>query len=471
VTELDDLHPTVSRWFDEEAGDRAPADLLEAVLEETRGLGQHPAWLATVIGYSMRGSARLATGPGRVLAATVFAGLVLAVGAASFLSAGTSPSLDRPLQAPASLVVEGPECPADGLPEPSPGPLPEIGDPPIERPRNGLLAVTDVVHDLTARVTMLDPGGGDVLATWSGVLATSEAWSPDGRWLVVRSPGPQPPYPWDGCQDLLLISAEGERVVPVTSNALGTQAMDATWSPDGKWLAVAGWSWQGDRSGAFAGSAVDVLKIGADGAVTERRRIWSHAVDWAINVRWGPDGRLAWVVQPQSGSGDDVYVLGPDMTEPVVIPVGDGIFPIRWSTDGRSIVGPGLGVLHVVSVDERRAQPLDLAVDLPSGQSWAEDPVAVSRTGRLYFPADPYAGTDLYSSDLSGRDARALTDPRQRPHPVGVYGPILSPDETLVAFRGGPHGAGGIWVVGSDGSRLRQISTSEWGMVSWQPTP
>jgi hypothetical protein len=86
------------------------------------------------------------------------------------------------------------------------------------------------------------------------------------------------------------------------------------------------------------------------------------------------------------------------------------------------------------------------------------------------------AGTEryvsyLYSSDLSGSDVRALTDPGQQPHPVGVYGPILSPDETLVAFRGSPDGAGGTWAVGSDGSGLRQISATEWGLLSWQSTP
>jgi hypothetical protein len=126
--------------------------------------------------------------------------------------------------------------------------------------------------------------------------------------------------------------------------------------------------------------------------------------------------------------------------------------------------------LYVLSIADAQARLLDLPVRPMTGIDVWEDTVAVSDAGRIYFPAhgadDPTV--DIYSVDLGGQDLRNLTSPSPRNLPA--LGPILSPDQDVVAFRVGEDSDGPTWTVGTDGSDMGVLSGDS-GVVSWQPVP
>lgn len=150
-------------------------------------------------------------------------------------------------------------------------------------------------------------GSGVRLLLEGGV--DSASWSPDGRLLAVARAGDR------GFGLELVDAASGAARALPTGLA---QALDPTWSPDGARIAFAG----------DAGSGFDVYTISLAGG-RRRRLTW----DAAGNVRpaWSPDGARVAYAAPGG-----ILAVTPLGGEPELLARGDATSP-AWSPDGRRL--------------------------------------------------------------------------------------------------------------------------------------
>ena len=146
MTDRNAIDGMLRSWFTEDAVRTAPTRLAATVAEATRGRRQQPGWLAWLTGdrISAGGGSRRRTGA-LLLAVTLLAGTLLALVAGGFLAAGGSPVTPPSSRIYTSATPWSFDQPPDVctartgtiLPD---GPLPRVGPPAIEHPRNGMIA-------------------------------------------------------------------------------------------------------------------------------------------------------------------------------------------------------------------------------------------------------------------------------------------------------------------------------------------
>ena len=169
-----------------------------------------------------------------------------------------------------------------------------------------------------------------------GGVVAPPAISPDGRQICFS-------YRKQGRAGLYIMNANGTNVRALASfDVRGA----ASWSPDGKWVAVAANQGEGSR----------LFKIPVDGGQPVR------LLDTlSYNPVWSPDGRLIVYSEPQGGGLFEVKAITPDPA-PVAIPPLQVSFAIgtayRFMPNGKALVFLG-GTL--------RAQNF-FRLDLESGQ-------------------------------------------------------------------------------------------------------
>ena len=153
--------------------------------------------------------------------------------------------------------------------------------------------------------------GGD-----GGVVA-APAISPDGHRICFS-------YRKQGRAELYVINANGTGLVALAKSVDVQSA--ASWSPDGKWVAVA----------ADQGEGTRVFKIPLDGGPPIRLRD-----TLSFNPVWSPDGRFI-VYSEQHVSGSfDIKTMTPDGA-PVVVPAVASLgsrFPLAFGTPYRFMPG------------------------------------------------------------------------------------------------------------------------------------
>jgi len=166
---------------------------------------------------------------------------------------------------------------------------------------------------------------GTALELWKGSdggVVAAPAISPDGTRICFS-------YRRQGRAGLYVINATG---VGLTTLAPSVDVQSAaSWSPDGKWVTVAGTQGEGTR----------VFKIPADGGPPIRLRD-----TLSFTPVWSPDGRFI-VYSEQHASGSfDVKTMTPDgrpMPVPAVAALGSRFplafgTPYRFMPDGRTLV-------------------------------------------------------------------------------------------------------------------------------------
>jgi Tol biopolymer transport system component len=161
---------------------------------------------------------------------------------------------------------------------------------------------------------------GTALELWKGLdggVVAAPAISPDGNRICFS-------YRKQGRAELYVINANG---TGLTTLATSIEVQSApSWSPDGKWVAVA----------ANQGEGTRVFKIPLDGGAPIRLRD-----TLSFNPVWSPDDRfIVYSEQHQSGSFD-VKTMTPD-GEPVVVPAVASLrsrFPLAVGTPYRFMPG------------------------------------------------------------------------------------------------------------------------------------
>ncbi len=270
------------------------------------------------------------------------------------------------------------------------------------------------------------------------------AWSPDGREILVIRPGEvvEGGEGWQTIFDLWLLSADSEATTKLTENAAYP-----VFSLDGEEIAYL--SFEGKGKG-------QVWLLDLDSG--EKRAI--APADFGGPLAWLPDGRLAFARRGRLLLADR---QGEEELQAVTLAAG---CPFQLSPTGERVVKSDGSTLRVEGVDG--SSPKTLAHQALVGPAaWSPD-----GTQLAYIVVGDQLRSQLWVTDADGSAGLLLAE-SENEH-FGV--PSWSPDGGTIAFSRCPRGsrttqACNIWLVGSDGKRLRNLTPGnrEESAPVWSP--
>jgi Tol biopolymer transport system component len=284
------------------------------------------------------------------------------------------------------------------------------------------------------------------------------AFSPDGERIAFRSSR-------DG-GGLFIMARTGEGV-----RRLATKGYRPTWSPDGKQVAYTSENVELNPGNSIGTSELWVVNADGHG---EARMLKTGD---AIFASWSPHGdRIAFSHRLGRPAQGDIWTISPNGGEP--IPVTTDLprdWAPAWSSDGRYLYfasdRSGSMNLWRIAIDERSGKPRG-------------NPEAVT-TPATYLAHPTLAGDGrnvAYSSaQVSGNIQSIAFDPdagavRGEPGPITSgsrrwSSPDPSPDGQSVAFYTLGQPEGQLYIAGSDGTGLRQLTsdTTADRLPRWSP--
>ena len=268
----------------------------------------------------------------------------------------------------------------------------------------------------------------------------SPSWSPDGQHIAFESDGEIYVMGSDGSNQRNLTNNEGRDRFP-------------SWSPDGQHIAF-----ESDRDGNG-----EIYVMGSDGS--NQRNLTNHPAD-DEDPSWSPDGRhIAFA------SDGEIYVMGSDGSNQRNLTTDGGWDRSpSWSPDGQHIAfasyHDGNSDIYVMGSDGSNQRRLT--------DHWAYDgfPSWSPNGQHIAFVSERDGNEEIYVTDLkadSGGVWVAVAIRRLTDHSAWDGDPSWSPDGRHIAFASDRDGREEIYVMGSDGSNQRNLTTDGGSLPSWSP--
>lgn len=310
-------------------------------------------------------------------------------------------------------------------------------------------------------------GGGIFIMGSSGeavrrrtTFGYTTTWSPDGSELVFDTEGVIDPVVRFSNSRLWRVGATEGEPFPLTPEDV--DAVQPSWSPHNKRIAYYG------KAAAGTSKIWTIPVSGGPPTVA----VDAPALNWS--PVWSPDGRYLYFLSNAAGN-TSLWWLPIDETSgrpqgaPRILSASPN--PMAYLTISRD--GRRLAYAQQLRMGTLESIALDPVSHMPTGK-----PSLVTRTtkgsvgldvssdNRLFAFASA-ADRNLYVMGSDGSDLRQLADSE-----IKIRLPRFSPDGKQIAFAGGRAGQSELWVIDVDGSGLRQVATGPHGPIFgsvWSP--
>jgi len=285
------------------------------------------------------------------------------------------------------------------------------------------------------------------------------AWTPDGSQIVCATTGfSRPDVRYSMASKLYVINLSTGSTRLVTAGI--ADAVQPSWSPRGHRIAFWGFRRSPNR---------DIWTIPAQGgpavSVTD-----DAYLDW--NPVWSPDAKYLYFASDRGGSTNVWRVpieetsgklLGPP--EMITTPSPYSGY-ITLTRDGRRLAYVQLTRrtnLHKVQFNPATGMPVGPPIPITGGAREIFGP-DVSPDGRWVAFTQAGKQEDIWVVGTDGTGLRQLTDDIHRDR-----GSRWSPDGKHIAFFSNRSGRSELWVISSDGSQLRQLTDAGCNFPVWSP--
>jgi len=329
------------------------------------------------------------------------------------------------------------------------------GDPALSPDGNQVAYTWDGGGERTSTqlyVRLID--GGDPLQLTRGPddVATP-AWSPDGRRIAFLR------HRADGGHEVFMIPALGgaERRLGYSLSAhWGAEGL--SWSPDGKFLALAHRSTAEEPDGIFLLSTETGEKQRLTTAPPHTTPDWGDA-----HPVFSPDGETLAFLRKRDFVGEAILLKPVSGGEPTRLIYGT-ISGLDWTSNGRSLVFSASvgGVRGLWSIPRRGGEP----TKLPYGERARE--LSIARGGdRLAFSQ---RASDYNIWRVNGPNSKEPpTTARFIASTRGDFEPQYSPDGSEVALSSTRTGQKEVYVCQSDGTECKQLTFDSGWNPRWSP--
>ncbi|HXF95699.1 MAG TPA: S9 family peptidase [Gemmatimonadales bacterium] len=299
-----------------------------------------------------------------------------------------------------------------------------------EKPSDTLLTVNHYLDWEQVGNPQLSPDGSQVVYTRSWVNKLEDRWE-SALWIV---------------------NADGSK------NRFLTKGSNARWSPDGTRILYT-------ADGEPKGTQIFVRWMDAEGATTQVTRL----TESPGNVQWSPDGKTISFTMIVRDTARWRISLPPAPEGAKWTPAPRVVDRLHYRADRRGFLEDGFYHLFIVPADGGTPRQLTsgdwhvgASGELPGGgdYDWTPDGKTIVFDGLREPDADVRSRGEayLYAVELATGAIRPLVTRKGR-----WSAPEVSPDGRTVAFVGRDYTdktyqANELWVIGIDGSGMRQIS-------------